>query len=144
MKFAFIILLVCLKFLFTQHFDIVYVGSQKWGGGISTAGSGKNYKFSIRVNDSSKNLKFKTVKIGLCCYSANVFTKINSEKGVFEKNDTIHFQVNIKSGNANDTCIEEFPEEFLNQNVVIKYQFKDKDYYRVIEEIKEEKPLLYP
>lgn len=144
MKLFLIISLFCLKFLFVQHFDIVYVGSQKWGGGISTAGSGKNYKFSLKVNDSSKNLKIVTVKIGSFCYPTNVFTKINSQKGVFEKNDTIHFQVNIKSGNNIDTCTDFFPDEFLNQKIVIKYQYKDKDFFRIIEDIKEEKPLLYP
>jgi len=144
MKLICLIIFCNLQFLFIQHFDILYVGSQKWGGGISTAGSGKNYKFTLKVNDSSKNLIIQNVKIGANCYPTNVYSKINSVKGEFDKNDTIYFQVNIRTINKNDTCTEFFPEKFSNQKIVLKYQYKKKIYYRIIDNVREEKPLLYP
>lgn len=138
------ILIFGLNLFCIQHFDIIYVGSQKWGGGISTAGSGKNYKFTFKVNYSSKILQIRSVKIGTNCYPIKVFKDINSQNGEFEKNDTIHFQINIKSGNNNVVCIDTFPENYSNMNIVLKYQFKEKNYFKTIDSIKEEKPILYP
>lgn len=84
-----------------NDFKVLEATSQKWVGGIISAGSGINYQLTILTNQSSEKITIDQLWVGDQYFKVTAIKKFPaSEKEGFEKGDTIY--INARTTHPSD------------------------------------------
>jgi len=152
------LLLICLAICCSHKcndFKVLEATSQKWVGGILSAGSGINYQLTLLVNHSSGNIKIDQIWVGNQYFKITAIKKFPaSEKEGFEKGDTIYINARVAhplpispvNGEGNPTYIKlsKSPPFSYDGAALIGYELNKKRKFIIVEEIKKISSIAYP
>jgi len=162
-------LLLCLAICCVNKcndFEIIDATSQKWVGGIRSAGSGINYQLTLLTNQSSKNINVDQLWIGDQYFKVSAIKKFPaSEKEGFEKGDTIYINARIahprppsptggetqqvknpsnEDATLHEDSLRQTPPFSYDGVALIGYELNKKRKFFIVEKIKKISPIAYP
>lgn len=133
-------------------FDSLVATQQKSFGGRARSGSNLHYQIKTVAKVSSDKLDFKGLWIGNNNIDFKVFS-LNAEKqmqNTFQRNDTIYIDAYVhtaadENGNFLPQELNSIPAPIeYNGMGLLKYEYKGKTKYYIIENIKELPKVYYP
>ena len=126
-----------------NDFKVLEATSQKWVGGIISAGSGINYQLTLLANQSSGKIKIDQLWVGDQYFKVTAIKKFPaSEKEGFEKGDTIY--INARTAPHRKESFKQAPPFSYDGAALIGYEVDKKRKFIIVEEIKKISPIAYP
>jgi len=143
------LLLICLAICCSHKcndFKVLEATSQKWVGGIISAGSGINYQLTLLANQSSGKIKIDQLWVGDQYFKVTAIKKFPaSEKEGFEKGDTIYINAKVAHpAPPHKEYFEQAPPFSYNGAALIGYELDKKRKFIIVEEIKKLSSIAYP